>query len=177
VEAYLGIGSNLGDRWAHLRSAIAGLAELDADVAVSPVYETAPVGGPDGQGPYLNCVARIDTSLEPRELLGVAQGLENRAGRVRLERWGPRPLDVDILLFEGFASDDPDLAVPHPRMYERAFVLAPLEDLDASLVPEDWHARVVVEPGSLRRVGELLGPFTAAGDPRSAGGGEQGRGR
>jgi len=176
VDAYLGIGSNVGDRWSHLRSAVAGLAELDADVVVSPVYETAPVGGPDGQGPYLNCVAHIDTSLEPRELLGVAQELENRAGRIRLERWGPRTLDVDVLLFEGFASDDPELTVPHPRMYERAFVLAPLEDLDASLVPEDWHDRVLVERDSPRRVGELLGPFRAAEDARS-GGRAQGRGR
>ena len=168
MEAYLGIGSNLGDRWAHLRTALAGLVVLDAGVVVSPVYETAPVGGPAGQGPHLNCVARIDTELSPRELLGVAQRLEAEAGRVREERWGPRTLDVDILLYEGFTSDDPELTVPHPRMYERAFVLAPLEDLAASLVPGDWHTRVAVDRDSLRRVGVLLGPFTtvAAGRAR-----------
>jgi 2-amino-4-hydroxy-6-hydroxymethyldihydropteridine diphosphokinase len=160
VEAYLGLGSNLGDRWAHLRTALAGLAELDAGVVVSPVYETAPVGGPAGQGPHLNCVARIDTELPPRELLGVARRLEDEAGRVRGERWGPRTLDVDILLLKGFTSDDPELVVPHPRMYERAFVLAPLEDLAASLVPGDWHTRVAADRDSLRRVGVLLGPFT-----------------
>jgi dihydroneopterin aldolase/2-amino-4-hydroxy-6-hydroxymethyldihydropteridine diphosphokinase len=165
VDAYLGIGSNLGDRWANLRSAVAGLAEVDDGIVVSPVYETASVGGPANQGPYLNCVARIDTSLPPRELLGVAQRLEAAAGRVRIERWGPRTLDVDILICEGFTSEEPDLVVPHPRMYERAFVLAPLEDLDASLVPADWHTRVAVDRGSLKRVGALLGPFTAAASP------------
>jgi 2-amino-4-hydroxy-6-hydroxymethyldihydropteridine diphosphokinase len=160
VEAYLGIGSNLGDRWAHLRVALAGLAELDAGVVVSPVYETAPVGGPAGQGPHLNCVARIDTELTPPELLVVVQRLEAETGRVRGERWGPRTLDIDILLYEGFTSDDPELVVPHPLMNERAFVLAPLEDLAAALVPGDWRTRLAAEPDSLRRVGVLLGPFT-----------------
>ncbi|MGP8163161.1 MAG: 2-amino-4-hydroxy-6-hydroxymethyldihydropteridine diphosphokinase [Acidimicrobiales bacterium] len=189
VDTYLGIGSNLGDRWSYLRSAVAGLADLDADIAVSPIYETAPVGGPDGQGPYLNCVARIDTSLEPRELLRFARRLEDDASRVRRERWGSRTLDVDVLLYEGFTSDEPDLVVPHPRMFERAFVLAPLEDLDASLVPADWRSRVAVVRGGLRRVGVLLGPFTAdaasecvpragsAGGASPAGTGAPGRGR
>jgi 2-amino-4-hydroxy-6-hydroxymethyldihydropteridine diphosphokinase len=169
VEAYLGIGSNLGNRWAHLRAAVAGLAELDAGVVVSPVYETAPVGGPADQAPYLNCVARIDTEMSPRELLGVAQRLEAAAGRVRGERWGPRTLDVDILIYEGFTSDDPELVVPHPRMHERAFVLAPLEDLAAPLVPVDWHSRVAVDRDSLRRVGVLLGPFTTLASERRSG--------
>jgi 2-amino-4-hydroxy-6-hydroxymethyldihydropteridine diphosphokinase len=169
VEAYLGIGSNLGDRWAYLRTAIVGLDELDAGVVVSPVYETAPVGGPAGQAPYLNCVARIDTELSPRELLGVAQRLEAEAGRVREERWGPRTLDVDILIYEGFTSDDPELVVPHPRMHERAFVLAPLEDLAASLVPGDWRTRVATDRDSLRRVGVLLGPFTTPAGRRREG--------
>jgi len=167
VDAYLGIGSNLGDRWAHLRSAVAGLAELDSGVIVSPVYETAPVGGPEGQGPYLNCVARIDSSLEPRQLLRFAQQLEAKASRLRLERWGPRTLDVDILLLAGFTSDEPDLVVPHPRMFERAFVLAPLEELNASLVPKNWRRRVGIEPESVRRVGVLLGPFSRRGTPTS----------
>ncbi|HXZ83033.1 MAG TPA: 2-amino-4-hydroxy-6-hydroxymethyldihydropteridine diphosphokinase [Acidimicrobiales bacterium] len=165
MDAYLGIGSNLGDRWAHLRSAVSGLADLDPDVAVSPVYETAPVGGPQGQGPYLNCVARIDASLAPRQLLHFVQRLETQASRVRLERWGPRTLDIDILLVAGYTSDEPDLVVPHPRMSERAFVLAPLEDLDASLVPPDWRTRVACDEGSLRQVGVLVGPFSRHGAP------------
>ncbi len=189
MKAYLGIGSNLGDRWAHLRSAVAGLAVLDVDLVVSPVYETAPVGGPAGQGPYLNCVVRLDTSLEPRQLLRVARRLEEKASRIRLERWGPRTLDVDILLLEGFTSDEPDLVVPHPRMHERAFVLAPLEDLEPSLVPAGWRTRVATDRDGLRRVGALLGPFVTtsgagrapAGAPASGGSvtgaGEPGLGR
>jgi 2-amino-4-hydroxy-6-hydroxymethyldihydropteridine diphosphokinase len=176
MQAYLGVGSNLGDRWAHLRAAVAGLAELDPGIVVSPVYETAPVGGPAGQGPYLNCVVRVDTTLEPRQLLRAAQLLEDQAARVRRERFGPRTLDVDILLIEGFTSDDPELVVPHPRMCERAFVLAPLEDLDASRVPGDWHTRVAAGRDSLRRVGALLGPFVRADPVDRAGTTEPDRG-
>ena len=97
---------------------------------VSPVYETAPVGGPDGQGAYLNCVVALESDREPLDLLAVANRLEDAAGRVRLERFGPRTLDVDILMIEGVSSEDPNLTIPHPRMFERAFVLAPLEELD-----------------------------------------------
>src|SRR5438445_31449 len=87
MRAFLGLGSNLGDRWAHLRAAVAALPDL---VAVSPVYETDPVGGPAGQGAYLNCVVELDTSLEPRQLLELAHRLETAAGRERGERWRPR---------------------------------------------------------------------------------------
>src|SRR5438552_2449661 len=89
VRAFLGLGSNLGDRWRYLREAVAGLPDV---AAVSPVYETAPVAGPEGQGPYLNLVAELDTDLTPRRLLEVARRLEEGAGRVRAERWGPRTL-------------------------------------------------------------------------------------
>ena len=142
MKAFLGLGSNLGDRWMFLRDAVAALPDV---VATSPVYETAPVGGPSGQGPYLNCVVELDTELGPRELLGVAQRLEEAAGRERGERWGPRTLDVDVLLVGDLAVDDPDLVVPHPRMYERRFVLAPLADLAPELVPAGWEARVAGE--------------------------------
>ena len=126
MRAYLGLGSNLGDRWGQLRAAVAALPDV---VAVSPVYETDPVGGPAGQGPYLNLVVALETDRSPRELLDVAQGLEAAAGRVRKERYGPRTLDVDILLVGSLCVDEPDLVVPHPRMWERRFVLAPLADL------------------------------------------------
>ena len=131
MRAYLGLGSNLGDRWAHLRSAVAALPDV---VAVSPVYETDPVGGPSGQGPYLNLVVALETDRSPRELLDIGQRLEAAAGRVRKERWGPRALDVDILLVGSLCVDEPDLVVPHPRMWERRFVLAPLADLAAGSV-------------------------------------------
>lgn len=140
--AYLGLGSNLGDRWSYLEGAVATLRQIDPDLEVSPVYETEPVGGPDEQGPYLNCVVRLTTELSPRELLGLAQQLEQDAKRVRTVRNGPRTLDVDLLLLDDLVIDDDDLVVPHPRMAERAFVLAPLEDLAPNLVPPDWRRSV-----------------------------------
>ena len=134
-RAYLALGSNLGDRLAHLQSAVDALsAAADVDVvAVSRVYETAPVGGP-AQDAYLNAVVAIDTEIDPHALLDLAQGIERQAQRVRAERWGPRTLDVDVLLFDDVRLDDPDLTVPHPRMWERGFVLAPLRDVAPALV-------------------------------------------
>lgn len=146
MRAFLGLGSNLGDRWAHLRAAVAGLPDV---VAVSSVYETEAVGGPPGQGPYLNAVVELDTELSPRRLLEVARRLEEVAGRVRSERWGPRPLDVDVLLVGDLAVDEPDLQIPHPRLWERTFVLAPLADLAPELVP------VPVDDPTVRRAGSL----------------------
>jgi 2-amino-4-hydroxy-6-hydroxymethyldihydropteridine diphosphokinase len=132
-RAYLGIGSNLGQRAAHLQAAVDGLAAARGVtvVAVSPVYETEPVGGP-AQPDYLNAVVAIDSELDARELLEVARALEAAAGRVRGERWGPRTLDVDLLLLGDERIDEPDLVVPHPRLGERAFVLVPLADLAAA---------------------------------------------
>jgi 2-amino-4-hydroxy-6-hydroxymethyldihydropteridine diphosphokinase len=133
-RVFLGLGSNLGDRRHHLREAVASLPDV---VAVSPVYETDPVGGPAGQGPYLNCVVELATNLPARQLLGICHRLESAADRARNERWGPRTLDVDILLVDDLVLDDPDLVIPHPRMRERRFVLEPLRDLAPELVPED----------------------------------------
>ncbi len=137
VRSYLALGSNLGDRLAQLRAAVEGLLAHPAIVvvAVSRVYETDPVGGPV-QDDYLNAVVAIDTDLTPLELLAVAQDLEAAAARVRGERWGPRTLDVDVLLYDAVESDDPTLTLPHPRMWERGFVLAPLRDVAPDLVPE-----------------------------------------
>ena len=131
-RAFLGMGSNMGDRERHLADAVDSLVGV---VGVSPVYETEPVGGPS-QGPYLNVVVELDTPLSPRQLLGVAHRRESAAGRVRAEHWGPRTLDVDVLLVGDLAVDEPDLVVPHPRMWQRRFVLAPLADLAPELVPE-----------------------------------------
>jgi len=97
ARAFLGLGSNMGDRRAQLQAAIAQLPDL---VAVSALYETQPLGGPPGQSPYLNMVVELDTDLSPRQLLELGQFLEGAAGRVRGTRWGPRPLDVDVLLVE-----------------------------------------------------------------------------
>jgi len=130
-RAFVALGSNLGDRWGYLRG---GLALLPDVVAVSPVYETGPVGGPPGQGPYLNLVAELRTAATPRELLAVAQRAETAAGRTRPARWGPRTLDVDILLVGELVVEEADLQVPHPRMWERGFVLVPMADLAPELV-------------------------------------------
>jgi len=134
TRAFLGLGSNLGDRADHLQRAVDGLAASDGIrvVSISPCYETDPVGGPD-QPDYLNAVVEVATELHARELLEVAQRLERAAGRVRAERWGPRTLDVDVLMVEGEQVDEPDLVVPHPRLWERDFVRAPLHDLAPDL--------------------------------------------
>lgn len=156
MRVHLGLGSNLGEREAYLASAVASLREVDPDLEVSPVYETEPVGGPEGQGAYLNCVVRLEVSLEPEEVLGLARSLEEVAGRTREVRFGPRTLDVDVLLIDGVERDDPGLVVPHPRMLERAFVLAPLEDLDPGLVPVGWRERLggpAAVARAVRRVG------------------------
>ncbi|MGI8810313.1 MAG: 2-amino-4-hydroxy-6-hydroxymethyldihydropteridine diphosphokinase [Acidimicrobiales bacterium] len=132
MRAYLGLGANLGDPRATLRAAVAALPDV---AAVSPVYETEPVGGPAGQPAYLNLVVALETDLTPRELLAVAHHLEAAAGRVRTEPDGPRTLDVDVLLVGDLTVREPDLVVPHPRMWQRRFVLAPLADL------ADGHVR------------------------------------
>ena len=124
----------MGDRWAHLREAVHSLPGV---VAVSPVYETEPEGSPREQADYLNCVVELDTDLTPRQLLGICHRLESAAHRVRTTRWGPRTLDVDILLVGDVVVDEADLQIPHPRMRDRRFVLEPLRDLAPELVPED----------------------------------------
>lgn len=130
MRVFLSLGSNLGDRMEHLRQ---GVESLPALVAVSPVYETAPVGGPD-QGAFLNIVAELDVDLDPYELLGLCHRIESAAQRVRDVRWGPRTLDVDIIWMDGVEMDTERLTVPHLRWKERRFVLAPLRDLAPDLV-------------------------------------------
>ena len=132
MRAFVGLGSNLGDRQAHLRQALRGLPGV---VAVSRLYETEPVGGPAGQGLYLNVVVELDTELGPRDLLAVARRLEEAAGRERAVRDGPRTLDVDVLLVGDQVVDQEDLVVPHPRMFERRFVVEPLAELAPELLP------------------------------------------
>jgi 2-amino-4-hydroxy-6-hydroxymethyldihydropteridine diphosphokinase len=151
-RAYLGIGSNLGDRVGRLQLAVDQLAAAPGVtvVAVSPVYETAPVGGPE-QPDYLNAVVAVDTARSARELLELAHTVEAAAARVRDVRWGPRTLDVDVLLVGDEHVDDPDLTVPHPRMTERAFVVVPLADLDPS-----WRGRIPADRASVRPTGVAL---------------------
>lgn len=137
TRAFLGLGSNLGDRLAHLQRAIDALAATSGIqvVAVSAVYETAPVGGPS-QDDFLNAVLAVDTDLLPHDLLAAAMHAEQLEERVRTVRWGPRTLDVDLLLYGDEHIDTPDLEIPHPRMHERGFVLAPLRDVAPERVQE-----------------------------------------
>ncbi len=148
-RAFLALGSNIGERAEYLRTAVAELPDL---VAVSPLYETDPVGGPE-QDLFLNIVVELDTDLTAHQLLGVCRDREAAAERVRVERWGPRTLDVDVLWIDGETVDDPpELLVPHPRMFERAFVMVPLADLAPDLLPADW-----VHPADqpIRKLGDL----------------------
>ncbi len=148
VRAFLSLGSNLGDRWQYLRNAVASLPDV---IRISPVYETQPVG-PPGQGLYLNCVVELSTDRSPRQLLATAQAAEEKAGRVRATRWGPRTLDVDVLLVGDEFVNDTDLTVPHPRLWDRPFVLVPLSDLAPDLVGD---RRPDPEGSGVRWVGTL----------------------
>ena len=145
TRALLGLGSNMGDRRRYLRAAVDLLPDL---VAVSHLYETAPVGGPD-QRAFLNLVVELDTERSPRGLLELCAEREATADRVRQVQWGPRTLDVDVLWIDGVTVEQPDLVVPHPRMWERRFVLAPLRDLAPDLVTE---AQVAAAEGDVRAV-------------------------
>jgi 2-amino-4-hydroxy-6-hydroxymethyldihydropteridine diphosphokinase len=127
ARAAIGLGSNLGDRRAHLSAAVRRLEAAGEVVAVSSLYETAPMGGP-AQGPFLNAVAVVETALTPRALLDLCLAVEREAGRRRLVRWGPRSLDLDLLLYGTTVVDEPGLRVPHPRLAERRFVLEPLAE-------------------------------------------------
>jgi 2-amino-4-hydroxy-6-hydroxymethyldihydropteridine diphosphokinase len=128
----LGLGSNLGDRLEYLQAAVDTLTETPdiVPIAVSPVYETAPIGGPEGQPAFLNAVLTLDTMLAARTLVERALAVEDAYGRSRAERWGPRTLDVDVLAVGSEVIDEPDLKVPHPLIAERGFVVHPWADID-----------------------------------------------
>ncbi len=135
ARAYIGLGANLGDRRATLERAVALLDGHPGLCVVvrSELRETEPWGLVD-QPPFLNGVVALDTSLPPRALLDVLLAVEQQLGRVRGERWGPRTIDLDLLLYGSESVDEPGLVVPHPRLHERAFVLEPLAELDPRLV-------------------------------------------
>lgn len=139
ARVYIGLGSNLGDRAGTIRAALRDLEER-ADIRVvrcSAVRETVAVGGPPGQGNYLNAVAQLDTALSPQELLARLLEIERRHGRRRELRNGPRTLDLDLLLYGDRVIDEEGLTVPHPRMWERAFVMQPLLEIcDAATLDE-----------------------------------------
>ncbi|MGE1197922.1 2-amino-4-hydroxy-6-hydroxymethyldihydropteridine diphosphokinase [Priestia megaterium] len=135
TEAYIALGSNIGNRMEHLKSGVTGLmkhSEIKV-VAVSSVYETAPVGYTN-QASFLNMVVKIQTTYSSEHLLDCLQAIEQTAGRKREIVWGPRTLDLDILLYSNEIIHTDRLSVPHPRMFERAFVMVPLNELAPSLI-------------------------------------------
>jgi 2-amino-4-hydroxy-6-hydroxymethyldihydropteridine diphosphokinase len=157
VRAYVGLGANLGDREGTIRRAVTLLGEADCvdAVAVSTLRETEP-WGPVAQPSFLNGVVALETELGPRPLLDLLLGIERRLGRVRSERWGPRTIDLDLLLYGDTVVDEAGLTLPHPRLHERRFALEPL----AELAPD------AVVPGR-GTVGELLRSLEA-GEPSSS---------
>ncbi len=155
---WIGVGSNVGDRTAHVRRAVDGLGDAGSVVATSSIYLTSPIGGPP-QRSYANLVVKLETAKAPQELLIFCKSLESRMGRESSEmRWGPRVIDLDILLYGEEKISEPNLEIPHPRIAERRFVLVPLLELDPD-ISDPWGARYAdLLDESLGDV-ELIEPF------------------
>jgi len=155
TRALVGLGSNLGDRCELLRGAVDRMRKLGTLVGMSSLYETDPIGGPR-QDAFLNAVAVLDTELTARELLDELLNIERDLGRVRRERWGPRSIDLDLLVFGDESIDEPGLTVPHPRLAERRFVLEPLLEafprVEIPGVPDPAGALSAVADQNVRRL-------------------------
>ena len=140
-NVFIGLGSNLGNRLAFMRGgrdALLATSEV-ALVRASSVYETVPVGGPADSPLFLNAVLQVITSLQPQELLEVCLAIEEDFGRTRPKRWAPRTLDIDILMYGDHVLDHEHLVIPHPRFHERAFVMAPMQEI----APDILHPRLL----------------------------------
>ena len=153
TRAFVGLGSNIGDRLGNLRSALRMLSEIPEVrvVTVSSIYETDPVG-PEDQPDFLNAVIEIDTTFDVRQLFDVVKHIETEAGRKPTYKWGPREIDLDLLLYGDHTVDDEDLEIPHPRMTERAFVVVPLAEIAPDLAA---HHLAALDTTGVRRVGIL----------------------
>jgi 2-amino-4-hydroxy-6-hydroxymethyldihydropteridine diphosphokinase len=160
ATVYLGLGSNLGNREANLRAALRGLCRMGRVAAVSALYETEPVGGP-AQPSFYNAACRLEIGLEPRSLLRFLRGVEHELGRrPGGERGGPRPIDLDILLYEDLVVNEEGLVIPHPRLAERPFVLVPLAEIAAEVRlpasgPTVLELLAAVGTKGMRRVAEV----------------------
>ena len=147
ARCLIALGANLGEPAATVRAALQQLAQQPGvtQVVASALYQTAPVGGPAGQAVYVNAAARFETDLSPQAVLALLQSLEQQFGRARRETWGPRTLDLDLLLYGDAVVDEPGLRVPHPHLQERAFALIPLLDvLPEARIPGYGAARDAV---------------------------------
>jgi len=159
--AYIGVGSNLGDRQAYLIAALISVGSLGELLGGAPIYETAPIG-PADQGAYLNTVLAIETSLAPADLLADLLSIERDHGRVRDEKWGARTLDLDVLWYDGLSVNEPGLVIPHPEIRNRRFVLAPLLDLESSLGDEFGPYATSLAEVSDQPISRLTGPVSPA---------------
>ena len=169
ATAYIGLGSNLGDRLAYLRAALKALSghpevSIDFDSDVASLYETSSVGGPVGQCAFLNSVVRVATQLAPINLLDVLLAIEDAIGRRREAHWGPRCIDLDLLLYGDVVLHSDRLILPHPRLHQRRFVLEPLRELAGQLVHPLLHmpvadlARAAAESNSEEQVIAVMPP-------------------
>jgi 2-amino-4-hydroxy-6-hydroxymethyldihydropteridine diphosphokinase len=172
TAVYLGLGANLGNREANLRMALSAMTRMARVEAVSALYETDPVGGPP-QPPFYNAACAIDAGLDPLPLLRFLRSIEEEVGRRPSgERMGPRPIDIDILLYGDVTLDDPQLTLPHPRLHERAFVLVPLAEIATDVRHPVLGRRIAdlaAEAGStgVRRVAERGWDSIATREERS----------
>jgi 2-amino-4-hydroxy-6-hydroxymethyldihydropteridine diphosphokinase len=158
ARVHIGIGSNLGDRLAHLEAGLGGLTRIGTVTGGSSIYETAPVGDVE-QEPFLNAVIAVETECEPREVLDALLAIEATRGRRRDVRWGPRTLDLDLLTFGGTAVDEPGLTVPHPEIRNRRFVLVPLVQVDPHLTDSEGLYADALERVSDQEIRRVSGPL------------------
>jgi 2-amino-4-hydroxy-6-hydroxymethyldihydropteridine diphosphokinase len=156
--AYVGIGSNVGDREGHLDAAISGLSPIGRLVGGSSIYETAPIGDID-QAPFLNAVVCVESDLDPMDLLHALLGIEASRGRERIVRWGPRTLDLDLLWYDGIQLEVPGLSLPHPEIRSRRFVLVPLVEVGPDLADSRGSYADALEQVTGQSIRRVTGPL------------------